>query len=113
MWSHWFSALGLHGVSSLLELTSKVIAKGRDLTLSGDDTTLAEGAVEKLKVGLLEEGDGRAIRVRGIGDDDVELVLVVIEELEAIADVNLDLGVLIDTSHIGEVLLGETDDGLC
>ncbi len=81
--------------------------------MCGNDTALAEGAVEKLEVGLLEEGLGRALGIRRIGNDDIELVLVVVEELEAVTDVDLDLGVVVPLSHAGEVLLGEADDGLC
>lgn len=80
--------------------------------MRGDDTTLTEGTAEKLKVRLLEEGGSRAVRVRGVGDDDVELVLVVVQELEAIANVNLDLGVLVDTGKRWEILLGEANNGL-
>lgn len=68
--------------------------------------------MEELEVTLLEEGLGGAVGVGGVGDDDVELVLVVVEELEAVADVDGGLGVLEADSHAGEVLLGETDDSL-
>lgn len=81
-------------------------------TLSSDDTALTESVVEELEVALLEESLGGTIGVGGVGDDDVELVLVVVEELEAIANVGLGLGVVEATGHGGEVLLGETDDSL-
>lgn len=81
-------------------------------TLGGDDTAIAQGIAQKLKVGLLEEGLGRTLGVRGVGDDHVKLVLLGLEELEAIADVGLDLGVLVADGHAGEVLLGEADDSL-
>jgi len=68
--------------------------------------------VEELEVGLLEERFGRALGIRGIRDDDVEGVLEVVEELEAIANVDLDIGVVEALGHVGEVLLGEADDGL-
>lgn len=80
--------------------------------MSRDDTALAEGIVEELEVGLLEEALGRAIGVRGVGDDDVEGVLVVLEELEAITNDSLGLGVVEALGHSGEILLGEADDGL-
>jgi len=80
--------------------------------LGGDDAALAQGALEELEVGLLEESLGGALGVGGVGDDDVELVLVVVEELEAVADVHLDLGVLVADAHAGQVLLAEADDGL-
>ena len=80
--------------------------------MGGDDAALAQGALEELEVGLLEESLGGALGVGGVGDDDVELVLVVVEELEAVADVHLDLGVLVADAHAGQVLLAEADDGL-
>jgi hypothetical protein len=84
----------------------------RHTTLGGNNAALAEGIVEKLEVGLLEERLGRALGVGGVRDDDVKGVLVVVEELEAVADVDLDLGVFEAGRHVGEVLLGEADDGL-
>ena len=80
--------------------------------MGGDDAALAKSALEELEVGLLEESLGGALGVGGVGDDDVELVLVVVEELEAVADVHLDLGVLVADAHAGQVLLAEADDGL-
>lgn len=80
--------------------------------MCGDDTSVTEGIAQELKVGLLEEALGGTLRVRAVGDDDVELVLAVLEELEAVADVDLDVGVLEADAHAGEVLLGDTDDSL-
>jgi hypothetical protein len=80
--------------------------------LGGDDAALAQGALEQLEVGLLEESLGGALRIGGVGDDDVELVLVVVEELEAVANVDLDVGVLVSHAHARQVLLAEADDGL-
>lgn len=80
--------------------------------MCGNDTALAERAVEQLEVGLLEERLGRALGVRRVRDDDVKLVLVVVEELEAVADVHLDLGVRVPGGHAGEVLLGQAYDSL-
>lgn len=80
--------------------------------MGGNNAALAESVVEKFEVGFLEEGLGRALGIRRVGDDDVEGVLVVVEELEAIADVDLDLGVLVAGGHLGEILFGQTDDSL-
>jgi hypothetical protein len=80
--------------------------------LGGDDSALAESALEELEVGLLEERLGGALGVGRVGDNDVELVLVVVEELEAVADVDLDVGVLVADAHAGQVLLGKADDSL-
>lgn len=81
-------------------------------TLCGDDATITEGVVEELKVRLLEEALGRALWVRRVCDDDIEAVLVVVQELETIANVHLDLGVVVARSHAGKVLLRKPDDGL-
>jgi hypothetical protein len=78
--------------------------------LGSNDTAIAEGVAQKLEVGLLEEALGRALGVRGVGDDNVELVLLGLEELEAVADVGGDFGVLVADAHAGEILLGEADD---
>ena len=81
-------------------------------TLGGDDAALAEGVVHELEVGLLEEALGGALGVGGVGDDDVEVVLVLLEVREAVADLDRGLLVLEADGHLGEVLLGEADDGL-
>ena len=80
--------------------------------MSGDNTSLAQRIAQQLKVGFLEERLGGTLRVGAIGDDHIELVLAVLEELEAVADVGLDVGVLEADGHSGEVFLGDTDDGL-
>lgn len=80
--------------------------------MRGDDTSFTEGVAQELEVGLLEQALGGTLRVRAVGDDDIELVLLVREELEAVADVDLDVGVLEANAHAGQVLLGDTDDGL-
>lgn len=84
----------------------------RRTTLCGDDTSVPESIAQELKVGLLEEALGGTLRVRAVGDDDVELVLALFEELEAVANVDLDVGVLEADAHAGKVLLGDTDDSL-
>lgn len=89
-----------------------MLHQGERTTLCRDDTTLLEGAEEELEVWLLEERLGWSLWVGGVGDDDIELVLVVVEELESVADVDLDLRVLVADGHAREVLLGETDDSL-
>lgn len=80
--------------------------------MGGDDASLAQGVVHELEVGLLEQALGGALGVGGVGDDDVEGVLVIVKELEAIANVDLDLGVLEALGHAREVLLGQTDHSL-
>jgi hypothetical protein len=80
--------------------------------LCGNNATLLERSEEQLKIWLLEQALRWALWIGRIGNDNIELVLVVIEELEAVSNVNLDLGVLIRDGHAREVFLGETNDGL-
>jgi hypothetical protein len=81
-------------------------------TLGRNDTALSQGALQQLKVRLLEQSLGRALRVGAVSDDNIELALLVVEELEAITNVGGDVGVLVANGHTGEVLLGKTDDSL-
>lgn len=81
-------------------------------TLGGDDTAIAEGLAEKHKVRLLEQALSRTLGIGAISDNDVELVLVVLQELEAVADVGCSVGVLEANAHAGKVLLGDADDSL-
>lgn len=80
--------------------------------MRGDNTSLSQGVVQKLEVRLLEEALCWAIGVGAVGDDDIELALLLLEELEAIADVGGDGRVLVSNGHAGEVLLAEADDSL-
>lgn len=68
--------------------------------------------MEQLEVWLLEQALGWAFWVGRVSDDNVELVLVVVQKLEPVANVSLDLGVVEANGHAGEVLLGETDNSL-
>lgn len=70
-----------------------------------NNATLLKSSKQELKVRLLEKHLGGSLWVRGVSDDDVELVLVVIEELESISDVDVDLRVLVADGHSWEVLL--------
>jgi hypothetical protein len=67
--------------------------------LGRDDTTLTESAVQELKVRLLEKSLGRALWVARVGDDNIKLVLLVLEEFKAVADNGLSLGVILTTSR--------------
>lgn len=81
-------------------------------TLGSDDASLSQGVVKKLEVRLLKQALGGALRVRRVGNDDIEGVLVVVEELETVANVHLNFGVLETLGHAGQVLLREADHGL-
>ena len=62
--------------------------------------------MQKLEVRLLEEALGWAFRVRRVGDDDVKSISVLVQELEAVPDVDLDLFVGKAGGHLREVFLG-------
>lgn len=68
--------------------------------------------MEKLEVGFLEEALGGALGIGRVGNNDVEAILVVVEKLEAVANLDLGLGVAEALGHIGEVLLRKANDGL-
>lgn len=80
--------------------------------MGSDHASFAQGSVQQLKVGLLEQRLGGAFRVGAIGDDHVKLVLVVSQEFEAVANVGLDVGVLEANAHAGKVFLRHADDSL-
>ena len=80
--------------------------------MGGNDTAFTECAVKQLEVRLLEKSFSRTLWVAGVGNDDVELALLVLKELEAVTDDGGGLGVLEANGHAREVLLGETDDSL-
>jgi hypothetical protein len=84
----------------------------RHTTLGSNNTAIAEGLIEELKVGLLEQRLGGTLGVGRVGDNHVECVLILGQELKAIANVDLDLGVVEANSHIGKILLGEANDSL-
>jgi len=89
------------------------LAKERGLTtLGGNDTSFPESVVHQLEVWLLEKTLSWTIWVTAVGDDNIKGVLVVVQELETVANVDLDLWVLEANRHSREILLGETDDGL-
>ena len=50
----------------------------------------SQSVVQKLEVGLLEEGLGRSNGIRRVGNDNIVGGGVISEELEAITDVNTD-----------------------
>lgn len=81
-------------------------------TLCGNDTSLLQGTEEQLKVRLLEQAFRWPLWVGRVGDDNIELVLIVIQELETVPNVNLDFWVLVADGHTGKVFLGETNDSL-
>jgi len=81
-------------------------------TLCGNNTTLLEGSGQQFEVWLLEQALCWSLWVGRIGDDNIKLILVIIQEFESISNVSLDFWVLVTDCHPGKVLLGETDHGL-
>lgn len=81
-------------------------------SLCGDGPSRCEGVVEELEVGFLEERLGGADGVGRVGDDDVVRRFVLLQELEPISDVDRDARIGEEGGHVGEVLLGDADDGL-
>lgn len=82
------------------------------LGLSSEDTVLSEGLLDEGEVSLIEEGGGRSSGVRRVGDDNVELVLVLLDELETITDVDGDALILVSDGGVGEELAGGINDDL-
>jgi len=80
--------------------------------LCGDYATLPESSEKQLKVWLLKQALSWSFWVGGVGDDNIKLIFIVVQELEAISNVDLDFGVLVTDSHAWKVLLGETDNSL-
>lgn len=80
--------------------------------MGSNDTSLSQSTIEKLEVWLLEQALCWSLWIGRVGDDNIEFVLVVIEELESVSDVNLDLWVLVAGGHLWQVFLGKTDDSL-
>ena len=77
----------------------------RHTTLSSNHTARPESIIKQLEVGFLEEALRGTFRVGGIRNDDVERVLVVIQEFEAVADMDPGLRVLEAFCHAGQILL--------
>lgn len=85
---------------------------GECTTLCSDDTSLFEGAIEQLEVWLLEETLCWPFWIRGIGDNDIELIFIVIQKLETITNVDFDLRVLVADGHSRKVFLGKANNSL-
>lgn len=67
--------------------------------MSGNDTTISEGALEKLKVWLLEKSFSGTLRVAGVRDDDIKLVFLVLQELESITNDDLHIRMVEANRH--------------
>ena len=67
--------------------------------MSRDNPAFPQRPVQQLKVWLLEQTFRRTLRIAAVGDDDVELVLLVRQKLEPVAYVCRDVWVLEAQAH--------------
>lgn len=81
-------------------------------TLSRDHAAFSKCAVKELEVRFLEKTLRGTLRVGRVGDNNIEAVFVVLQELEAVADMHLHLGVLKADAHAGQIFLAEPDHSL-
>jgi hypothetical protein len=73
--------------------------------LCRNNPALLESSKEQLEVRLLEQALSGSLWVGGVGDDDIEGIFVVVQELEAISNMYLNLRVLETDRHAREKLL--------
>jgi hypothetical protein len=97
-------------LAGLLDFLDDVHVKPDVLTLGGNDTLLGERLLQQLKVWLLEKSLGWTLWIRRVGDDDIKVVLVFLQELETIANVDSNLWMLEANRHGWKVLLGDFND---
>jgi hypothetical protein len=90
----------------------RFLDKEERTTLCSNNSPVLEGTEQQFEVWLLEQALCWSLWVGRIGDDNIKLILVIIQELESISNVSLDLWVLVTDCHAGKVFLGETDHGL-
>lgn len=81
-------------------------------TLGAENAIVGKGALHAFVVGALKESLGRADGVGRVGDDDVELVLVLLHELGAVANVQSHLGMPKVLGHLRQVLLANLNNHL-
>jgi hypothetical protein len=86
--------------------------KGERTTLCSNNSAVLEGTEQQFEVWLLEQALCWSLWVGRIGDDNIKLILVIIQEFESISNMSFDFWVLVTDCHPGKVLLGETDHGL-
>lgn len=102
---------GEQSLAHLHQVGNEGKMKPEAFSLGRDGSTSLEGFLEELEVGLLEEGGGGSDGIRRIGNDYVELSLLVLEELESISNVYSDSGIGEGGGHVREVELGHSGNG--
>lgn len=85
---------------------------GERTTLGANNAARAQRIEEELEERLPKQRLCRTLWVGGVGDDDVEFVFAVLQELEPVPDHDLDVRVLEADCHPGQVFLGQADHGL-
>lgn len=104
--------LRIEVLAEILDLSDERKMEPHAFTLGGEDTLLGKSVLQELEKVRTKERFSRTIGVGGVSDDNVVLVGLVLQELETIANVDLDLGVLKANGHVGEVLFGDTGNSL-
>jgi hypothetical protein len=99
-------------LTEVLDLLDERQVEPHAFTLSGEDTLFGKSVLQELEEISTKERLSGTIGIRGVSDDDIILVGLVLQEFETITNVDVDLGVLKANRHVGEVLLGNTRDGL-
>jgi hypothetical protein len=119
--NHWFSATTLVNNTSLEKTESNAATNQKRqqtakikwlTTLSTNHTSLPQRIAQQLKVRFLEQALGGAIWIARVGNNDIKLILVRLEELEPIAHVHGSIACAEPGGHARQVLLGQADDGL-
>jgi len=104
----------VHGADLSDEARDELHVLPHRLALRGDAAAGGERGGEVGVEGALEERSGGAHGVGGVGDDDIELALVLLglDVDRSVAADELHLGVVPRRGNVGEVLLAAVDDHL-
>jgi hypothetical protein len=103
---------GEESAAESLDFLDKRKMEPHAFTLGGDDTIVGKSVLHELKETLLEKRLGRTNGVRGVSDDHIKGVDLVLQVRESVTNVNVDLGVLETNGHVGQVFFGNTGNGL-
>lgn len=93
-----------------LELGNEWQVEPLILGLGSNNTTVFQGSIEKLKVRFLEQRLCWTFWVTAISDNDIEFVLAVSKELEAVSNEGFDSWVLVSNGHSREIFLADAND---
>jgi hypothetical protein len=99
-------------LTEILDLSNERKMEPHTFTLSGENTLLGKSILQKLEEIRTKERLGGTIGIRGISNNNIILVGLILQEFETITNVDLDLGVLETNGHVGKILLGNTRNSL-